>query len=511
MEVSSSKNNIVLTTFNAKYIHTSIGLRYLLANLKDLKETSCILEFGINDNISQTAEKILNKSPRIVGIGVYIWNALQVSELISVIKKVSPKTKVILGGPEVSHLPLRIDFSQADYIIQGEGEVTFYKLCKALINNSPISEEKVIKSETPEIEEIELPYRYYTDKDIKDRIIYVEASRGCPFRCEFCLSSIDKKVRYFDLGKLLQEIELLWQKGARSFKFIDRTFNLRSESTNQILDYFLKKEPEYFIHFEVVPDQLEESTKERLKQFPEAAIQLEVGIQTLNSKTAENISRKLNFGKIKENLVFFQMSTKVYLHVDLIIGLPGESIESFAENLNQLTKLTNSEIQLGILKKLSGTAISRHDERFGMVYSDTPPYEILQNDLISFQMMQKMKRFARFWDLVYNSGNFQNTIRLILDGDDVFNSFFSFSEWIYSQTESTWQISQLRMAELIFNYLVVIRKKDKAEAADSLIVDMLRTNNRNVPRFLKDSSSGISHEQKKSELSKTNKRQKKHL
>lgn len=243
MEVSSGKNSIVLTTFNAKYIHTSIGLRYLLANLKDLKQASCILEFGINDNISQTAERILSSSPHIVGIGVYIWNALQVSELISTIKKVSPMTKVILGGPEVSHLPFRIDFSQADYIIQGEGEVTFYKLCKALIDNSSISEEKIIRSETPEIEEIELPYRYYTDKDIKDRIIYVEASRGCPFRCEFCLSSIDKKVRYFDLDKLLQEIELLWQKGARSFKFIDRTFNLRSGSTNQILDYFLKKVP----------------------------------------------------------------------------------------------------------------------------------------------------------------------------------------------------------------------------------------------------------------------------
>jgi len=192
---------ILLTTFNARYAHTSIAQRYLFANLEELQDRAKIVEFVINSQVVDAAEEILSYQPKIVGIGAYIWNALEVQELINILKKVAPQILIILGGPEASHLPHRVDFSKADYIIQGEGDIAFYALCKTLLEgNLPL--ERVIKAPMVNLSAIKLPYDYYTDHDIKNRYCYVEASRGCPFTCEFCLSSADKKVRDLDINTL---------------------------------------------------------------------------------------------------------------------------------------------------------------------------------------------------------------------------------------------------------------------------------------------------------------------
>ncbi|MFA6684449.1 MAG: cobalamin-dependent protein, partial [Arcobacteraceae bacterium] len=201
--------NIILTTLNARYSHTSLALRYLYANLHELQQSSQILEFVINSSPQTIAEEILSHSPKIVGIGVYIWNAYDVGEIVKVIKKVSPQTIVILGGPEVSYTPFRVNFDMADYIISGEGEESFYTLCKEILEgNQP--KERTIKSKGVDFTAIKLPYDYYTDFDIQNRHIYVESSRGCPFECEFCLSSIDLKMRYLPLEVILSELEKLW-------------------------------------------------------------------------------------------------------------------------------------------------------------------------------------------------------------------------------------------------------------------------------------------------------------
>ena len=501
-------NSIILTTLNAKYTHSAIGLRYLYSNLKELKSITAIQEYIITDNINEVAEKILFSKPSLVGVGVYIWNVLESYKLINVIKKVAPETIIVLGGPEVSHFPFRVDFSLADFIIQGEGENSFYSLCKALFDNKQ-PDERIIKSEYLDLKKIELPYDFYTDEDVLNRVIYVEVSRGCPFTCEFCLSSIDKIVREFDVDLILSGLSKLWDRGVRKFKFIDRTFNLDTKIFNRILDFFLQKEPSYFIHFEVVPEHFPDSLKGRIKLFPPASIQLEIGIQTLNPKTAKNIKRKLNFEKTKQNLQFLDKETNAHLHVDLIIGLPGDRIEDFAGNLNVLTSLSNAEIQLGILKKLSGTAIGRHDDEYGMVYSDLPPYEILQNNLMPFALMQKMKRFARFWDLIYNSGNFNKTVRLLWEGEDAFKGFYSFSQWVYSQTQATWKISLNRLAELIFKYLTEVNHKDEAVVANVIVEDLLITQGRKIPDFLRKNILVV-QEVKKEYIRKINSRQIKH-
>ncbi len=475
---------IVLTTLNSRFTHTSLALRYLYANMQELQENTCILEFTINEAVQSIAESLLDESPEIIGIGVYIWNAAEVKELIEIIKKIAPKTKIVLGGPEVSYEPFRVNFDNADVIIQGEGDLQFYSTCKTLLANEVIAS-KIIKPTQVDLSQVTMPYEFYSKSDIKNRYIYVEASRGCPFSCEFCLSSIDEKVRNFNTNTLLEAFEVLWNRGVRNFKFIDRTFNLNMKIANQLLDFFLSKEPPYFAHFEVIPDHFPDSIKEKIAFFPSGSLQLEIGIQTLDPKIAINISRPLKLEKIKENITFLQNETKVHMHLDLIVGLPGETLEGFGKNLNELTELTTSEIQIGILKKLSGTVMNRHDATYGMTYSDTPPYDILKNDLLSYKELQKMKRFARFWDLIYNSGNFKNTFSLIHANTTVFDGFYALSEWIYTQTLSTWKISLDRLNELLFNYFVSTCNMKAEDVTDVMIKDIISLRGRGIPKVLK--------------------------
>ncbi len=474
---------IILTTLNSRFTHSAIGLRYLYANMSTLQENTQILEFSINDAIQTIAEKLLFDSPDIIGIGVYIWNVSQVAELIHIIKKVSPHTKIVLGGPEVTYEPFRVNLDDADYIIQGEGDTAFYELCLGIQNKT--ANERIIKMTLPKLKELKLPYEYYTDDDIKNRYIYVEISRGCPFECEFCLSSMDEKVRAFNLAEILEEFEKLWVRGARNFKFVDRTFNLNMKAANAILDFFLAKEPPYFAHFEVIPDHFPESLRSKIKQFPDGALQLEIGIQTLNLEVAKNVSRILKLDKIKENVAFLENETTAHIHLDLIVGLPGESLQSFGANLDALMAMSSCEIQIGILKKLSGTYIKRHDKDFQMQYSDIPPYDILRNKDLSFNDIQIMKRFARFWDLTYNSGNFKKSIHLLWENESVYENFYAFGLWIYEQTDSTWKISLQRLGELLFGYLTEIKGLDKQNVADAMLSDMMKLKGRAVPLYLK--------------------------
>ncbi|SFV55188.1 Mg-protoporphyrin IX monomethyl ester oxidative cyclase [hydrothermal vent metagenome] len=474
---------IILSTLNSRYTHSAIGLRYLYANMKELQADTAILEFSINDALQSVAEKLLDANPDIIGLGVYIWNASHIHELIHILKKVSPQTTIILGGPEVTYEPFRVDFSLADYIIQGEGDLAFYALCSNIIVGR--ESERITRMSIPDLESIALPYAYYSDHDIANRYLYVEISRGCPFACEFCLSSMDEKVRAFNLDVVLGEFEKLWERGARNFKFVDRTFNLNMKAANKILDFFLVKEPPYFAHFEVIPDHFPASLREKIKRFPHGALQLEIGIQTLNPEIANNISRNLKLDKIKENIAFLENETTAHIHLDLIVGLPGESLESFGRNLDELIRLSSCEIQIGILKKLSGTHINRHDIEHGMVYSDIPPYDILKNKQLSFKDIQIMKRFSRFWDLSYNSGNFKKSLPLLWKEGTVFENFYAFSLWIYARTDSTYKISLPRLGELIFTYLTQIKDIEQQEAATLMLEDMLKLKGRAIPPYLR--------------------------
>ncbi|MGC8829541.1 MAG: DUF4080 domain-containing protein [Verrucomicrobiia bacterium] len=487
--------DIVLTTINAKYIHTAFGLRYLYANLGEMKKRAQILEFNLQMRPVDIAEAILNSSPKIVGIGVYIWNAREVEELVGIIKKVSPDTVVAVGGPEVSYeWETNPTVQQCDYVICGEADIAFGEFCRRVLSGEK-PESKIISPPLPELNKILLPYEYYTDEDIRHRIIYVESSRGCPFKCEFCLSSLDIPVRYFPVELFLEELKKLIARGARQFKFVDRTFNLSVEHGTRILEFCLSNyQPGMFFHFELVPDRLPREWRDLISRFPQGSLQFEAGIQTFNPEVSKRIERRQNYARLEENLRFLRWQTRAHLHTDLIAGLPGEDLKSFGEGFDRLVRLRPQEIQVGILKRLRGAPIAKHTESWGMVYNSKPPYEVLKTNLISFAQMQSIKRFARYWDIIANSGNFVKTTELILglvDGGDSnierspFNEFMALSEWLFSKVGSTTAISRARLLELLYEYLTSVKKHTPETVASVLVEDCKKVGFKELPECLK--------------------------
>ena len=326
----------------------------------------------------------------------------------------------------------------------------------------------------PPMDAIALPYALYNDDDIANRTLYVEASRGCPFKCEFCLSSLDKTAWPFPLDAFLAEMEAMYARGARLFKFVDRTFNLNVKTSLRIMDFFLDKIAQYpddpiYAHFELVPDHLPDALKDTIAKFPAGALQFEIGIQSFNPEVQALVSRRQNNEKAAENIRWLTQHATAHLHVDLIAGLPGEDVASFARGFDQLVGLGAEEIQFGILKRLRGTPIIRHTEAFGMVYDPYPPYTVLATDKIDFATMQRLVRFARYWDLVANSGRFANTTPVLL-GEAPFDNFMAFSDWIYTRTDATHRIALDRLAKLVAEYLQV-RGMAAHEAASLLASD----------------------------------------
>jgi len=501
--------DIVLTTLNAKFIHAAFGLRYLFANLGDLQPRAVIAEFDINLRPLDIAEALLAREPKIIGFGIYIWNVEESNEVVAAIKRIRPEIKIILGGPEVSYETEGQPIVElADHVITGEADLKFADVCRQLLNHeSPLTPSlspsdgervakpsegsilpKIIPAKLPEFSRIALPYDFYTEADIAHRIIYVEASRGCPFTCEFCLSSLDIPVRQVPLDRFLAAMQKLLDRGLKQFKFVDRTFNLNIATSKSLLEFFLARyQPGMFFHFEMIPDRLPSELREVIAKFPPGSLQFEVGIQTFNPEVGALISRRQNYERLADNFNFLRSETRVHIHADLIVGLPGETLESFAAGFDQLIALGPQEIQVGILKRLRGTPIVRHDAQWQMVYHAQPPYEILQNRLLDFATMQRLRRFAKYWDLVGNSGNFVTTAPLIWsNGASPFHSFLRFSDWFYSKINRTDSIALARLMELLFEFLTREQKLDARRTAEIFWQDWQRVGRREVPEFLRE-------------------------
>jgi radical SAM superfamily enzyme YgiQ (UPF0313 family) len=520
--------DIVLTTLNAKYIHAAFGLRYLMANLGDLKPGAEIVEFDINQRPLDIAEALLARGPKILGFGVYIWNVAETTEVLAAIKRVQPEITIILGGPEVSYeTESQAVVALADYVITGEADLKFAEVCRQLLaGDKPAT--KIIPAPLPEFNRIALPYDLFTEEDIAHRVLYVEASRGCPFTCEFCLSSLDIPVRQAPPDQLLPAMQRLLDRGARQFKFVDRTFNLNVHTSRALLQFFLDRyRPGHFFHFEMIPDRLPEALREVIAKFPPGALQFEVGVQSFNDEVCRLISRRQDFRKLEDNFHFLRGSTGVHIHADLIVGLPGETVESFATGFDRLVALGPQEIQVGILKRLRGTPIVRHDAEWQMRYHPHPPYEILQNRLIDFATMQRLRRFAKYWNLVGNSGNFVETTPLLWRNAgqparvsptprmgeapnatsessaaadagaggtpaprSSFAAFLRWSDWLYARVGRTDSIALARLAQLLFRFLTVELGHNEKAVAETLERDWRRGGRPNPPEFLRPRRTG---------------------
>ncbi|MFP3043854.1 DUF4080 domain-containing protein [Treponema primitia] len=477
--------DIILSTINAKWIHPSLALRLLKANLGALEPRAAILEFALRQPLSEKTGPILAARPRILGLSVSIWNHTATVELLEALASAwagegssgegIPRPIIVLGGPEASTLPEDAAlFRHADYVIRGEGEAAFQELCETALDLTPWKKVPVGFPDVPETslvpprvtKFIDAPpvdpalidpgYRLYTAEDLGRKLTYVEAARGCPFGCEFCLSSavpkgdetsqggLGKRVREFPLEPFLAEMEGLIRRGARSFKFLDRTFNLDIERAGRILEFFLERlEPGMYVHFEMVPSRFPRELREALTRFLPGTLRLELGIQTLNRETAARIGRPVDPERELEVLDFLRRKTQAIVHADLIAGLPGEDMASFAQGFDRLWQVRPTEIQLGILKCLPGTAMSRHIEPFGMRFNPDPPYEVLETAVMPPEDLDRIKNFARFWELIVNRGVFaQECSALFPEGAPIFAPFMALSDRLLERFGRNWGIDR---------------------------------------------------------------------
>ena len=487
--------DIVLTTFNARYHHASFGLRYLKANLRELEDRASILEFDLDTRPADAVEKVLAQQPRIVGVASYVWNTRQTLEFARLLKAVRPEVTLLAGGPEISHeTSAQSLFAVADHVLCGEADLAFAEVCRDIFGGRAV--EKIVQCPLPDLEQVAMPYHLYTDEDLPHRTIYVESSRGCPFTCEFCLSSLEVPVRRFPLQAFLAEMGKLIARGCRQFKFVDRTFNVHTAHACAILKFFLAhgvgnspcdpatNAANLFLHFEMIPDRLPKEVRQLLTEFPPGMLQLEIGVQTFDAEVAQRIGRQQDNDAVMANLQYLRQHTYAHLHVDLIAGLPGESLEGFARGFDLLVSLSPHEIQLGILKRLRGAPIARHTDDFAMVYCPDAPYEIVRNNLLDFPTLQRIKRMARYWDLYANSGNFRDSLPLLWrDGGSPFAAFMAFSDFLYAQTGKTHELALSRQFELLWSYLNTRHGGDDV-AGLTLANDYRRPGRRDLPGCL---------------------------
>ena len=476
---------IVLATQNARWIHASFGLRCLRANLGDLRERSVIREFEIGQRPVDVAEAILAESPRVVGLGVYVWNAPQALQLVQTLRRVAPAVRLVLGGPEVSHeTEQQAICALADVVVRGEADLAFRDVCRALLAGEAVP--NVVDAAVPHFAELQWPYGEYTDADIAHRIVYVESSRGCPFTCEFCLSALDVPVRKAETGPFLAQMARLLERGVRHFKFVDRTFNLGIATAVAILRFFRERwQDGMFLHFELIPDRLPDELRAEIAAFPPGALQFEVGVQTLDAATGERISRRQDVGRMRDNLRWLRAATGAHVHADLIVGLPGEDEASFARGFEALLAMGPHEIQVGILKRLRGTPITRHDATHGMAYAADAPYEVLATAALPFTTLQRLKRFARYWDVVANSGNWNATLAHLLAGPSAYAAFAAFAAWLHAEIRAASGIALHRLAALLWRWLVDQRALDAALVGAAMAADYARCARHDWPEFLR--------------------------
>lgn len=433
---------ILLTAINAKYIHSNLALFSLKAAAEEqgiLVETA---EFTINHRTEEILRELYRRKPEVLCFSCYIWNIGMVRELIGECKKVLPGVKIWLGGPEVSYdavQELRA-CPEITGILTGEGEVSFPLLARHYVNQNEEASLAEIpgavyrstageihsnpQGELPDLSRI--PFAYSDFDDLEHKIIYYESTRGCPFSCSYCLSSIDKRVRFRDLELVKKELQIFLDADVPQVKFVDRTFNCRHSHAMAIWRYLLEHDNGVTnFHFEISADLLSEEELSLMEQMRPGLIQLEIGVQSVNPRTIEEIDRTMDLEKLRANVARVKASGNIHQHLDLIAGLPYEDYESFGRSFDAVFAMKPEQLQLGFLKVLKGSRMYRKAEDYGIVYRDKPPYEVLYSKWISFEEILRLKAIEEMVEIYYNSHQFQYTLEKLIP---VFASPFVFFE-----------------------------------------------------------------------------------
>lgn len=475
----------LLVGINSKYIHPNLAIRYLKANTSASVE---IKEYTIKDQTAYIIEDILKYEPNVLGFSCYIWNIKIIKQIIKKLKSERPDMIIVLGGPETSY-----DYDDflldglADYIIVNEGEIAFDKLLKHLQKQYDINEIEnliyidkgnIIRNTQKLISDLNLlknPYRFKQDYDsIKNKVQYLELSRGCPYKCSYCLASLEKGLRFFDLNKTFENIDYLVKKGAKTIKFLDRSFNAHKKLALRFFEKLIEKNYQNTVfQFEINGDVLNDEIVDYLTEnCKKNYIRFELGIQSTNKKVNEAIDR---FQDTERLIIIISKlkSSNVILHLDLIAGLPYEDLESFRKTFNDIFALYPDELQLGFLKMLKGTKIRLEAEKYGYIYDVDPPYEIIKNDFLNEAEIKSIHLVEHFLDIYWNK-NFMN--ESIIQISKKFNSYFDFFLELgnyYSQKNLSTKRYQL--ADLFTNLINFLETKNTLtdEIYSSLKLDYL--------------------------------------
>ncbi len=473
-------------------------MRYLKAFTKDLDFQGDIKEFSINDRVENILEGIIEEKPDVVAFSCYIWNMEFVNRLAELIKLVDPNIEILYGGPEVSYEGKEfLENHEGEYVIVGEGEKTFrefvlYKLGEGKIEDikglNYKRDGKVFENpKRPEMDMNELVFPYTYEEDINNKIVYYEASRGCPFKCKYCLSSVMHGVRFLDVERVKKELKYFMERGLKLVKFVDRTFNCNREYTVELLKYLSEQDTETRFHFEVAADLLTEEQIEILNNAPKGRFQLEVGVQTTNNEVLHNINRYITYENIKEKVLKVAAGKNVMQHLDLIAGLPGEDLESFKKSFNDVHAIRPDEIQLGFLKLLKGSSMREEAEKWGIVYSPYAPYEIIRSKDISYEELLLLKKVEAMVDKYYNSCKFNNVIKFFLNiYDKPFDFYYDLAMFFEEKGNFKRSIGNVEYYKILLDfYLEKIGGADEGLFKEVLKFDYLCFNKKRwLPDFL---------------------------
>lgn len=496
---------ILITTLNSKFIHTSLSIRYLESFVKDDFPDIEMEEYTINQNIDYIAGEIFKKGLDIVAFSCYIWNIDNILQISEVLKIVNPNIRIILGGPEVSFdgEELIRKNSFIDFIIYGEGEETFKELLLSLRNKDNNlksikglifkDEKKVYVNEPrPLIQDLDIiPSPYDSNLgDFKNRIVYFESSRGCPFNCRFCLSSTIKGVRFFSIDRVKIDLKKLIDAEVKQVKFVDRTFNAKKEYALEIMNFIIAQNVKNInFHFEVTAHLLDDDILNFLENVPEGLFQFEIGVQSTNPITLEAIDRKTNTERLMEVVKKIKSFDNIHQHLDLIAGLPYEDVNSFKKSFNDIYALRPEKLQLGFLKLLKGSELRYKKDLYGYKFLDKPPYEVLESNYVNYSEMLKLKGIEDLVEKYANEMYFENSICYIIDNfyETPFDFFERFAKYWEREDLSSKAHSRIELYRILLEFYNCNVCKYTELFRDIIRFDFIyNSKSPTIPKFMKD-------------------------
>ena len=522
---------ILLTAINAKYIHSNLAVYSLKAYAKEYSQQIELAEYTINHRVEYILQELYKKRPDVICFSCYIWNFRYTQELICEIHKLLPEIPIWVGGPEVSYEPEGFlnQFPMVTGVMIGEGEETFRELCGYYVNqehsvrnqveneiysasnsveNEPYSPQSLsdisgllFRNEenelvrTPHREPMsmdDLPFCYEHLEDFENRIIYYETSRGCPFSCSYCLSSIEKGLRFRSFELVEKELQFFLDHKVPQVKFVDRTFNCNHKHAMEIWQYV--KEHDNGItnfHFEISADLLTEEEIALIAEMRPGLIQLEIGVQSTFAPTIEEIHRTMNLSRLEDIVKKVQQAGNVHQHLDLIAGLPKEDFTTFSKSFQEIYRLKPEQLQLGFLKVLKGSYMYEHQQEYGLVYQSNPPYEVMQTNWLSYEEVLKIKLVEEMLEVYYNSGQFEMTMKVLeLAYDNPFTMFLEMGEYYEAHGLFAMNHSRIRRCEILLDF---IEEKDVAHQGlyeETLTFDLYyRENMKTRPKWAPDMAS----------------------